>query len=89
MNTDPEWDEAAYDALADVWVEATPEEREEFERFVRRANRLIRDDPEHVGESRSGHGRVLIVEQLTFWFQPRPGTRALVFNVHRSRRRTP
>lgn len=89
MNPDPEWDEAAYDALADIWVEATPEEREEFERLVQRANRILRDDPANVGESRDGRDRVLIVEQLTFWFRLRPGPRALVFHIHRSRRRSP
>ena len=41
----PEWDDAAGDALADIWVAATPAERDEIERAVLRANRLLSDDP--------------------------------------------
>ena len=37
MNS-PLWDDAAYDALADIWVVATPTEREGIEAAVHRVN---------------------------------------------------
>ena len=82
-----EWDDASSDALADIWVAATPEERDEIERAVLRANRLLTDDPENEGESRGGNDRVLIVTPLTVWYRVRPGPRAVVFNVRRARPR--
>ena len=59
----------------------------EFERAVLRANRLLTDDPENAGESRSGSDRVLIVPPLTVWYRVRPGPRAVVFNVRSARPR--
>ena len=82
-----EWDDASSDALADIWVVATPAERDEIERAVVLANRLLTDNPENEGESRGGSDRVLIVRPLTVWYRVRPGPRAVVFNVRRARPR--
>ncbi|MBA4064711.1 MAG: hypothetical protein C0501_13550 [Isosphaera sp.] len=81
----PEWDESGYDALADAWVRATPDERDRMEAAVNRANRLLRDDPQGEGESRGGNVRVLIVPPLTFWYRVNPGGVARVFHVHHPR----
>jgi len=82
----PEWDEAAYDALADIWVRVTPDERDRVEAAVNRANRDLRVDPESRGESRAGNVRVLIADPVTFWFRVLPGGVARVFHVHHIRR---
>jgi plasmid stabilization system protein ParE len=83
----PEWADAASDDLADIWVAATPDDRDEIERAVLRANRLLTDDPENEGESRPGNARVLIVPPLTVWYRVRPGPQARVFGVRRFRQR--
>ena len=85
----PDWDEAASDELADIWVAATPEERDRIEAAVLRANRLIRDDPQGAGESRGGKARVLFVDQLTVWFRVPPGGVARVTHVRWVRPRRP
>ncbi len=82
-----EWDDASSDALADIWVVATPAERDEIERAVLRANRLLAGDPENEGESRGGNARVLIVPPLTVWYRVQPGPQAVVFGVRHARPR--
>ena len=81
----PEWDEIAYDALADIWVQITPEERDRVEASVNRLNQLLRDDPEHLGESRTGRIRVVIHAPLTLYFRSVPGQVARVLHVRYSR----
>lgn len=83
----PEWIDAAKDDLADLWVAAPPDERDEIERAVLRENRLLADDPENEGESRPGNARVLIVSPLTIWYRVQPGPQARVFGVRRFRKR--
>ena len=77
----PEWDEKAYDALADIWVEITPEERDRVEASVKRLNQLLRDDPEQLGESRTGRIRVAIHAPLTLYFRSVPGQTARLLHV--------
>lgn len=77
----PEWANRASDVLADIWVEATPDERDQIERAVLRANNELADDPANKGESRAGGLRVLISPPLTLWFRVLPGQRARVVNV--------
>lgn len=83
----PDWDETAYDALADAWVQATPDERDTIERAVHRVNRLLRDAPEHQGESRTGSIFVMIEAPLTVYFRYTPGTPTRVLHVRFFRRR--
>lgn len=83
----PEWDEGAYDALADVWVLATPEERDLIEAAVNRVNVLLQDRPHEQGESRFGDVRVVIVGRLTVYFRAVPGSLARVLHVRWFRRR--
>lgn len=78
----PQWDEAAYDALADIWVRITPEERDRVEAAVNRANRDLQVAPEIQGESRAGVARVLIISPITFWFRVQPSGVARIFHVH-------
>lgn len=68
----PEWDEKALDALADIWVQITPEERGLVEAAVNRVNGLLRDDPLAQGESRTGRIRVTVEEPLTVYFRATP-----------------
>lgn len=81
----PDWDESAYDDLADIWVAATVDDRAAIERAVLRANRLLTEDPENEGESRSGNVRVLFAPPLVVWYRVQPGPRARVVNVRRFR----
>ena len=82
----PDWDDAAKDELADIWVTATPEERDEIEKAVLRANRELADDPE-VGESRDGNSRVHFVPPLTLWYRVMPDSRARVVSVRRHKKK--
>lgn len=79
----PDWTNAASDALADIWVAATPDERDEIERAVLHANSTLTDDPANKGESRSGGVRVFISPPLTLWYRVLPGQQARVFGVRR------
>lgn len=84
----PEWDEAALDALADIWVAVTPDERDVVEAAVQSVNRLLRDDP-LVGESRTGRIRVVVVEPLTVYFRAAPGIMTRVLHLRFVRPRRP
>jgi hypothetical protein len=82
-----EWEDAARDELADIWVQATPAERAVIEPVVLRLERDLADDPLAVGESRNGSLRVEFREPLTFWFQVWTGARRVrIVRVHRPRR---
>jgi hypothetical protein len=79
----PEWIDKARDALADIWVAATPDDRDAIERAVLEINRELADDPANKGESRTATSRALIVPPLTVWFRVLPGPQARVFGVRR------
>ncbi|MBY0514960.1 MAG: hypothetical protein K2P78_13725 [Gemmataceae bacterium] len=78
------WDDIARDELADIWVAATPADRDVIEKAVLDAERQIKADPLGAGESRPGTRRLLILPPLTFWFSVRPdGSRVRVLRVTR------
>lgn len=82
------WEDHARDELADVWVAATPDEREVIERVVLSVERDLRTDPFEVGESRGDRFRVLIRPPLTFWYTVSPGgAEVRIFRVLRPRPR--
>jgi hypothetical protein len=64
-----EWQEVARDELADIYVAATPDERERIVAEVERIERDLKDDPLEVGEGRAGDIRVEIRGLLVFWFE--------------------
>lgn len=81
-----DWEESARDELADVWVLATPDERDEIEKAVIAAERALHKDPLDVGESRYGNLRVLLQPPLTFWYEVSPsGDRVRIVRVHHPR----
>lgn len=77
----PPWEEQAFDDLADAYVPASPQEREEIVRAVERANRLLRTDPEGQGESRGGFNRVMFEGRLVVRYRVVPGGIARVLRV--------
>ncbi|HET6575347.1 MAG TPA: hypothetical protein VFG68_17200 [Fimbriiglobus sp.] len=82
-----EWEDAARDELADIWVQATPAERAAIEPIVLGLERDLGDDPLAVGESRNDPLRVEFRDPLTFWFQVSPDDRRVrIVRVHRPRR---
>lgn len=82
-----EWEEAARDELADIWVAATPAERADIEQVVIAAERDLKNDPLDVGESRYDNVRVLIRDPLTFWYDVSPsGDHVRIVHVHRHKR---
>lgn len=88
--SDPEWTERARDQLADIWVAATPDERDEIERVVIAAERELKRGPLAVGESRSGRLRTLLRPPLTFWYAVLPpDNRVRIVRVLRPRRHSP
>lgn len=78
-----EWWGKARDQLADIWVQATPDERDRIEREIPAVERDLADAPEVIGESRGGRLRVVIRDELTYWFAVEPGGRVRIVRVHR------
>ena len=66
-----EWADSARDQLADIWVAATPEERDHIAAIVERLIRRLENDPLDVGECRAGGMRIEICPPLavSFWFR--------------------
>lgn len=82
-----EWEDAARDELADIWVQAAPGERTGIERAVLAMERDLADDPLAVGESRFDRVRVETRSPLTVWFEvSADGRRVRVFRILRPRR---
>jgi hypothetical protein len=83
-----EWADRARDELADIYVQATPAERDDIEAAVLGIERDLAADPRAVGESRSGQLRFETRAPLGFWFSvPPDGSRARIIRVTRSRRK--
>lgn len=83
----PGWRESARDELADIWVMASPEDRERIEAAVLATETLLRADPHHVGESRFEDFRLVHTPPLTFSFRaPEGNPVATGEHVHRPRR---
>jgi plasmid stabilization system protein ParE len=83
-----EWADAARDQLADIWVQATPDERDRIEQVVLAVERDLADDPYGVGEARGGRWRFVFRGPLSFWFEISPsGSRVRIGKVLRPRRR--
>ncbi|MBA4063461.1 MAG: hypothetical protein C0501_07065 [Isosphaera sp.] len=66
------WLNKALDALADVYVRATPEERERMAAAVDALNARLRSDPLNEGESRAGGFRVTFPVLLAVVFHVDP-----------------
>jgi len=81
------WLETALDLLADIWVQATPEERDRIAAAIDRANAELADDPSGSGESRSGNDRVLCRLPIAVRFRVDPGPTVIVYHVHHVRAR--
>jgi hypothetical protein len=81
------WHDRALDQLADIWVRATPDERDQIEAAVNRINAALRNRPDDQGESRGGNYRVIIREPLSVWFRVDPSSTAHVVQVRMRRRR--
>lgn len=71
MNPVP-WDEAAYDELADIWVRATPDDRDRIEAAVNLINARLQRDPLAEGESRDGNRRLAYFRPLAVLFRCEP-----------------
>jgi hypothetical protein len=85
-----EWEDSARDELADIWVEASPDEREKIAALIEQLERDLRREPFDVGESRTGRVRVEVRSPLVFWFDVTPdGAVVRVIRVRRWRRRKP
>jgi plasmid stabilization system protein ParE len=83
-----EWTDAARDQLADIWVQATPDERDRIEQVVLAVERDLVDDPNGVGEARGGRHRFVFRDPLSFWFEFSPsGGRVRIGRVLSPRRR--
>jgi hypothetical protein len=83
------WEDRARDELADIYVQATPTERNQIERVVVAFEGDLADDPMSVGESRGQRSRVEFRGFLTFWFQVSEfGGEVRIYRVLRPRRRS-
>jgi plasmid stabilization system protein ParE len=83
-----DWSDKARDQLADIWVQATPDERTRIEGMVLAVERDLADDPHGVGKSRGGRLRFVFRNPLSFWFEvSASGDRVRIGRVLRPRRR--
>lgn len=84
-----DWSEEALDELADIYVLATPEDREAIARHVAGLNKALADDPFSVGEEREGDLRIDAKPVLTVWFRVTPdGLLVRVIHAHKASRRS-
>ena len=63
------WREAALDELADHFVRADGDRRDQIERAVLGFNARLANDPLHFGESRSGRTRVAVDGRCAIYFR--------------------
>ena len=63
------WKSIALDRVADIFVAATPADRDEIEATTRRINVALAADPSVLGESRSGDRRVWFEYPLMVLFR--------------------
>jgi hypothetical protein len=82
--SDPEWADEALDELADIYVLATPQDREVIARRVQALNTALKINPLSVGEERESNLRVDATPVLTVWFRVTDsGHSARVIHAHR------
>ena len=85
-----EWTSRGLDRLADIYVAATPADRDDIEATTRRINAALAVDPSVLGESRSGGWRVWFEYPLMVLFCIFPAQQVVVVtHVARLRRRSP
>lgn len=81
---DPEWADEALDELADIYVLATPSDRDAIARRVQALNTALKINPLSVGEDRGSNLRVDANPVLTVWFRVTDsGYSARVIHAHR------
>ena len=78
-----DWDETARDELADIWVVATPSDRETIAAIVEATIREIETDPLDVGESRQENLRLAIHLPIALWFSVSKEQMAQIVHVTR------
>jgi hypothetical protein len=82
--SDLEWADEALDELADIYVLATPPDREVIARRVLAVNKALRINPLGVGEDRASGLRVDANPVLTVWFRvTNSGQWVRVIHAHR------
>ncbi len=85
-----DWAEAARDELADIYVAATPEDRERMAAVVISVERSLSLIPLDTGESRAPNLRYEFRYPLGFWFRVNAeATHARIVRVVRPSRRHP
>ena len=63
------WTTEALDELADVWISASPSDRDDFATGIERMNRRLERAPLEEGESRGPLRRVTFINGLTVHFE--------------------
>lgn len=88
--SDLEWADEALDELADIYVLATPTDREVIARRVQALNTALKVNPLNVGEDRHSNLRIDANPVLTVWFTvTNSGQWVRVIHAHRPTRRSP
>lgn len=82
--SDLEWADEALDELADIYVLATPLDREVIARRVLSLNKALKINPLNVGEDRQSDLRIDANPLLTVWFRVTNGGQSVrVIHAHR------
>ena len=82
-----DWPTEVLDELADIWVTASPADRDHIGAGIERLNRALVRDPFEVGESRSDPFRVTFEAGLSISFSV-VAYKVRVVNVRRPERRS-
>ena len=83
-----DWTDRARDELADIYVQATPAERDLIESIILALERDLAVSPLNVSESRHGELRFDSRSPLAFWFSVTPtGDKVRVVRVRRPKRK--
>jgi len=83
-----EWLQEAYNELLEIWLAADSELRAEITTATHTLDTHLATDPNQVGESRSGDGRIAFVPPLAVLFELQPSNQIVwVLHVWSIRRR--
>jgi len=78
------WQPSASDELLEIWLAASSSDREAIAMTAHSVDRLLKFNPEAIGEARSGAARVLFARPLIVTYEVRTDDRiVVVLAVHR------
>ncbi len=82
-----QWSRRALDAVVRYWLPATSTDRREITKATAAIDRLLKNDPNHEGESREPGERILFIDPLIVTVSVDDSNRIVrILNVRRNKR---